>query len=63
MVGEGGTAERRGRCPYEKYPVQESAGPPLEELEYTTLVGVFSPLFSKTGRLLCSMRHQPALES
>lgn len=62
VLGEGGTVVQKGGVGvlvnnlHSQIP---QAGPPLQELEDTTLVGLFFPLFSKTGRLLCSMRHQP----
>lgn len=62
LVGEGGAVVQRGGVGVlvNNLPSQSPlASPPLKEFGgYNISWSVFSP-FSKTGRLLCSMRHRP----
>lgn len=65
MASEGGTVVQKGGVGVLVNNLHSQiapASPPLKELENTTLA---SPpfIFSKTGKLLCSMRHQPPQES
>lgn len=62
MVSEGGTAVQKGGAGVlvnNLHSQNPPAGPPLEELEDTTLAGLlFLQFFLPTRRLLCPMRHQ-----